>query len=325
MSLNKVIGAIIILVLLVGGVYFFTYNSLVTAQEGVDAQWHQVENQYQRRADLIPNLVDTVKAYATHEEKIFTEITNYRSQWSNASTQEEKMAAAQGMDSAISNLLVVVNNYPQLKASDNFLALQAQLEGTENRIAVERMRYNEKVRDFNTQLMTMPSSFVAGMSGFKPKAYFEADTGAQGVPKVDFNQPGATVSQPATQTPSITNASVELYGDKTDVEIGENIVLKLSAINLITKPRMTLQVILKPPSGMSVTSTEFSQAAAGQYSSTYILEPGASRNIEITLKPTQTGDFNVEGNVIYYFGNDTSTAEYHTLNLPIKVRTKTPI
>lgn len=325
MSLNKVIGAIIILVLIFGGVYFFTYNSLVTAQEGVDAQWYQVENQYQRRADLIPNLVDTVRAYATHEEKIFSEITMYNSQWSNASTQEEKMAAAQGMDSAISNLLVVVNNYPQLKASDNFLALQAQLEGTENRIAVERMRYNEKVRDYNSQLMRMPSSLVAGMSGFKPKAYFEAETGAQDVPKVDFNQPGVTTSPSPVTSPAITNASVELYGDKTDVQLGEDVVLKLSAINLITKPTMTLQVILKPPSGMSVTSSGFAQGAAGQYSSTFTLEPGATRNIEIMMKTTQTGDFIVEGTVVYYFGTDLSTQEQHTLSLPIKVRTKTPI
>lgn len=327
MSLNKVIGAIVILVLLVGGVYFFTYNGLVSAQEGVDAQWYQVENQYQRRADLIPNLVDTVKGYAAHEEKVFTEVTKYRSQWSAAATQEEKMAAAEGMDSAISNLLVVVENYPQLKASENFLALQAQLEGTENRIAVERMRYNEKVRDYNTMLKRMPSSFVAGMSGFESKKYFEAEKGAQDVPDVNFNQPGATPSGSPSATPlsTVTNASVKLYGVKTDVEVGENIVLKLSAVNLITKPVMTAQVILIPPSGMAVTSSDFVVSGAGQYSTTYKLEPGSAKDIEIMIQTVQTGNFNVEGRVIYYFGTDLSTQEDHRLNLPVTVRSKKPI
>lgn len=320
MGLNKVIAAAVVLLLLVGGVFFFTYNGLVSAQEGVDAQWYQVENQYQRRADLIPNLVDTVKGYAAHEEKVFTEVTKYRSQWSAAATQEEKMAAAEGMDSAISNLLIVVEGYPQLK-----LALQAQLEGTENRIAVERMRYNEKVRDYNTQLKRIPSSFVAGMSGFESKKYFEAEKGAQDVPDVNFNQPGATASPSATTSPVITNASVNLYGLKTDVELGENIVLKLSAVNLITKPVMTAQIILIPPSGMSVTSSDFVVSGAGQYSTTYKLEPGSSKDIEIMIQTVQTGDFVVEGRVIYYFGTDLSTQEDHTLNLPVKVRNKKPI
>jgi LemA protein len=329
MSLNKVVAAVVVLVLLVGGVFFFTYNGLVSAQEGVDAQWYQVENQYQRRADLIPNLVDTVKAYAAHEEKVFTEVTKYRSQWNAASTQEEKMAAAEGMDSAISNLLVVVENYPQLKASDNFLALQAQLEGTENRIAVERMRYNEKVRDYNTMLKRIPSSFVAGMSGFEPKSYFEAEKGAQDVPVVNFNQPGTTaspsVSPSATPLSTIANASVKLYGVKTDVELGENIVLKLSAVNLITKPVMKAQIILIPPSGMSVTSSDNAFSGAGQYTATFDLQPGGLKDIEITIQTVQTGDFIVEGRVNYYFGTDQSTAEDYTLQLPIKVRNKKPI
>lgn len=328
MSLNKVVAAVVVLVLLVGGIFFFTYNGLVSAQEGVDAQWYQVENQYQRRADLIPNLVDTVKGYAAHEENVFTEVTKYRSQWNTASTQEEKMAAAEGMDSAISNLLVVVENYPQLKASDNFLALQAQLEGTENRIAVERMRYNEKVRDYNTQLKRIPSSFVAGMSGFEPKSYFEAEKGAQDVPNVNFNQPGATASpsvSPSATLSTIANASVKLYGVKTDVEVGENIVLKLSAVNLITKPVMTAQIILIPPSGMAVTSSDFVVSGAGQYSTTYKLEPGSTKDIEIMIQTVQTGNFNVEGRVIYYFGSDLSTQEDHTLNLPVTVRSKKPI
>lgn len=329
MSLNKVLAAIGIIVLLFGAVFFFTYNGIVSAEEGVDAQWYQVENQYQRRADLIPNLVNTVKGYAAHEEQVFIEVAKYRSQWSAAATQEEKMEAAKGMDSAISRLLVVVESYPQLKASENFLALQAQLEGTENRIAVERMRYNEKVRDYNTQLKRIPSSFVAGMLGSEPKAYFEAEKGAQDVPDVNFNQPGATYTQSAspsaTTSPMATNASVNLYGVKTDVELGENIVLKLSAVNLITKPVMTAQVILIPPSGMAVTSSDFVVSGAGQYSTTYKLEPGSVKDIEIRIQTVQTGDFIVEGRVIYYFGTDLSTQEDHTLKLPVKVRNKKPI
>jgi len=181
-----VIGAVAIIMLLTGAWFFSTYNGLVTAEESVGAQWAQVESQYQRRADLIPNLVETVKGYAAQEEKIFLEVTKYRSQWSAASTQQEKIEAARGMDSALARLLVVVENYPQLKSNENFLALQAQLEGTENRIAVERMRYNENVRDYNTGIKKIPASFVAGMFGFGGKLYFEADKGAEAAPKVNF-------------------------------------------------------------------------------------------------------------------------------------------
>jgi LemA protein len=181
-----VIGAIVLVALLFGGWFLSTYNGLVTAQEAVDAGWAQVESQYQRRADLIPNLVETVKGFAAQEEKVFLEVTKYRSQWGAAKTQEEKIAAANGMDSAISRLLMVSENYPQLKSNENFLALQAQLEGTENRIAVERMRYNENVRDYNTRLKKMPGSIIAGMYGFEPKLYFEAEKGTQVAPKVNF-------------------------------------------------------------------------------------------------------------------------------------------
>jgi LemA protein len=329
MSLNKVIAAIVVLVLLVGGVFFFTYNGLVSAEEDVHFQWSQVETQYMRRVDLYPILVETVKGYAAHEEKIFTEVAKYRSQWSAATTPEEKVEAANGMESAISRLLVVVEDYPQLKASENFLALQAQLEGTENRIAVARMRYNEAVMDYNTQLKRIPSSFVAGMLGLESKKYFEAEKGAQDVPKVNFNQPGTTTSPSAspsaTTSPTITNASVNLYGDKTIVDEGESIVLKLSAVNLITKPVMTVQVILIPPSGLSVTSSEFVFSGSGQYTSTFQIEKGSSRNIEIIMQSVQTGNFIVEGTVIYYFGTDDANAEYQTLYLPITVNKKKPI
>lgn len=327
MSLKGALLATVVLVLLFGGWFLITYNSLVSADEGVDAQWYQVENQYQRRADLIPNLVETVKAYAAQEEKIFTEVTKYRSQWNAATTQDEKIAAAKGMDSSLSRLLVVVENYPQLKSNENFLALQAQLEGTENRIAVERMRYNEKVRDYNTRIKRMPSSIVANMYGFGSKSYFEAEKGAEEAPAVKFGTPTATpalTSAPQTTTP-VPSASVGLYGEKTDVDLGEDIVLKLSAVNLITKPVMNVQVILIPPSGMSVTSSEFATSGAGQYTTTYKLEPGSGRDIEVRIKTSQAGDFTVKGRIVYYFGDNTSTAEDHTLELPIKVRTKKPI
>lgn len=181
-----VIGAIVLIILLTGGWFLSTYNGFIAAEEGVDASWAQVESQYQRRADLIPNLVSTVKGYVAHEEEVFTEITAARSQWSSAATQQSKMEAAGSMDSAISRLLLVVENYPNLKANENFLALQSQLEGTENRIAVERMRYNEQVRAYNTKTKRMPAAIVANIFGFDEKLYFESDEGAEDAPEVEF-------------------------------------------------------------------------------------------------------------------------------------------
>ncbi|MDO9098506.1 MAG: LemA family protein [Candidatus Methanoperedens sp.] len=324
MSLKTILGAIVLIGILFGGWFLITYNGLVTAQEGVDAGWAQIESQYQRRADLIPNLVETVKRFAAQEERIFLEVTKYRSQWGAAKTQEDKIEAAKGLDSAIQSaiprLLMVSENYPELKSDTVFVTLMAQLEGTENRIAVERMRYNEKVRDYNTGIKRMPASFVANTYGFKAKLYFEAEKGAEEAPDVKFGTPAATpVTTPPTTT-SIPSASVELYGEKTDVELGEDIILKLSAVNLITKPVMTVQVILIPPPGTSVTSSEFATSGAGQYTSTYKLEPGGARDIEVRIKTNQVGDFTVNGKIVYYFGDDKSTAEYHKLELPIKVR-----
>lgn len=325
MSVKTLLAVAFIFVLLFGGWFFVTYNGLVAAEEGVDAQWYQVENQYQRRADLIPNLVDTVKGIAAHEEKVFTELAKYRSQWNSARTQEEKIEAAKGLDTARLMLLAIVENYPQLKSNDNFLAMQAQLEGTENRIAVERMRYNEKVRDYNTRIKRIPSSFVANMLGFRSKSYFEAERGAEEAPEVKFGTPTATIS-PAQTTVSVPSASVELYGTKTDVDLGEDIVLKLSAVNLITKPVMTGQLILTPPSGMSVTSSGFVVSGAGQYTTTYTLDPGSVKDIEVRIQTNQIGNFIVKGRIVYYFGDNKSTAEDHTLELPIKVRSaKKPI
>lgn len=163
-----------------------SYNSLITLSEGVDTSWAQVENQYQRRADLVPNLVNTVKGYAAHEEDLFTEITKLRSQWAGASTKQGKIEAAQGMEGAIGRLLLVAENYPQLKAGENFLALQTQLEGTENRVAVERKRYNDAVKLYNIKIKRIPTNIVANMFGYEKETYFEADVGAEEVPTVSF-------------------------------------------------------------------------------------------------------------------------------------------
>ncbi len=323
MKLKTLLAVAFVFVLLFGGWFFVTYNGIVSAQEAVDAQWSQVENQYQRRADLIPNLVETVKGVAAQEEKIFADAMKYRSEWNEATTQEEKIAAAEGMDSINSSVLLrLEENYPELKSNDNFLALQAQLEGTENRIAVERMRYKDKVEIYNSMIRKMPASIIANMFGFKSKAYFEASRGAEEAPVVTFGTPAATPTFiPGTTTP-LSSASVELYGEKTDVDIGDDIVLKLSAVNLITKPVMTLQVILIPPSGMSVTSSEFATSGAGQYTTTYKVDPGSGRDVEVRIKTSQVGDFTVKGRIVYYYGDNVSTAEDHTLELPIKVRAK---
>ncbi|MEA2037824.1 MAG: LemA family protein [Nanoarchaeota archaeon] len=164
-----------------------TYNSLITLSETVDTSWAQVENQYQRRADLIPNLVSTVKGYAAHEKDLFTEITKLRSQWGAAATKQGKIQAAQGMEGAISRLLLVAENYPQLKANENFLALQAELSGTENRVAVERKRYNDAVRLYNIKIKRIPTVFIANWVGYEKAEYFEVEEGKEAVPEVDFN------------------------------------------------------------------------------------------------------------------------------------------
>jgi len=184
------IGLIIFLMLFAGIWVVGIYNNIVTLENTVEANWAQVENQYQRRADLIPNLVSTVKGYAEHEKELFEEVTKLRSQWGESvksGDRESEIQAARGMDSAISRLLLVAENYPDLKANQNFLALQAELAGTENRIAVERMRYNTAVKEHNIYILKIPNKFVAGMIGkTKLKDYFEADEGAEKVPEVEF-------------------------------------------------------------------------------------------------------------------------------------------
>ncbi|HTY45084.1 MAG TPA: LemA family protein [Patescibacteria group bacterium] len=163
------------------------YNGIVSKQETITAKWAQVENQLQRRNDLIPNLVNTVKGYATHEKSVFEEVTAARSQWAKAGTVDEKVKAAGATDAALARLLLVVENYPTLKADQTFLRLMDELSGTENRIAVERMRYNEAVRDYNITVRKFPGNIVAGMFNYKVASeYFKAEEKAKAVPEVKF-------------------------------------------------------------------------------------------------------------------------------------------
>ncbi len=175
------VGIVIVLML------FGTYNGLATAKVGIDAQWAQVETVLQRRYDLIPNLVETVKGYAKHEASVLEEVTRLRSQWGAAKDTSAKVSASNDLEGALSRLMVVVEKYPDLKANEGFLRLQDELAGTENRIAVERMRYNQAVQDYNVKVQTFPSNLIASMCGFKPSdTYFKAKDAAQDAPKVQF-------------------------------------------------------------------------------------------------------------------------------------------
>ncbi len=167
--------------------YIAIYNSIVSKHENITAKWSQVENQLQRRNDLIPNLVNTVKGYAAHERTVLENVTRARSQWAKAGNLDEKIKAASEMDAALSRLLLVVENYPNLKADQTFLKLMDELSGTENRIAVERMRYNETVRDYNVAVRRFPGNLVAGSFGYQPVTqYFKAEEAARAVPQVKF-------------------------------------------------------------------------------------------------------------------------------------------
>ena len=177
---------------LVGLWFMSVNNSLVGLQEGVKQQQGQVENVLQRRFDLIPNLVATVKGYAEHEKDTFEEIARLRSQWGEAKSLNEKAKISDALSGPLSRLLVVSENYPELKANQNFLDLQSQLEGSENRISVERGRYNETVQKYNTAVRVFPASLVASLRGFKTDfPYIEAAKGAETAPKVDFSKPAA--------------------------------------------------------------------------------------------------------------------------------------
>jgi LemA protein len=163
-----------------------SYNRFVGQEEGIKAQWSQVENQLQRRNDLIPNLVETVKGYATHEESVYKDIADARSRLLSAKTPEQTIEAANQQTSALGRLLAVVENYPQLRANEQFNRLMDELSGTENRIAVERMRYNERVQEYNTSRRQFPSNLTAKLFGFKEHPFFEAPPEARQVPKVNF-------------------------------------------------------------------------------------------------------------------------------------------
>ena len=181
-----IVGIILVLVFVVYSFVKGTYNSLVTLDEGVKAAWAQVENQLQRRYDLIPNYVETVKGFAKQEKDVFIKVTEARSRVGGATTVPDKIEANNALSSALSRLLVVVEQYPQLKSDQNFLRLQDELAGTENRIAVERRRYNETVKMYNIKVRTFPTNILAGMFGFEKASFFEVPEAAQEVPKVKF-------------------------------------------------------------------------------------------------------------------------------------------
>jgi len=173
----------LILLLIVKG----QYNRIVTLDENVDSAWAQVETVLQRRFDLIPNLVNTVKGFAQQEEKVLTEVTRLRSQWSESQTPAAKAQAASALEGALSRLMVVVERYPELKSNQNFMALQDELAGTENRVAVERRRYNAAVQSYNTAIRRIPGNIIAALAGFDRRdAYFQADEGAANAPQVEF-------------------------------------------------------------------------------------------------------------------------------------------
>ena len=184
--------AIVLIALVVFGQYVGVRNTLVTKNEAVKSAWSQVDVVLQRRADLIPNLVETVKGYAQQEQTVFTEIAKARSALLSAGTPAQKIAANGQLDGALGRLLALSENYPQLKSNENFQRLQDELAGTENRIAVERKRYNDTLQDYNTYVQHFPNSFYAGFAGFKPNdAYFKASEGSREVPKVNFGTPAA--------------------------------------------------------------------------------------------------------------------------------------
>jgi|SRR5579859_4258134 len=202
--MSKGLIVVIVLIVVVGliglvffGQYVSTKNTLVSKNEAVKSAWSQVDIVLQRRADLIPNLVETVKGYAQQEVTVFGDIAKARSALLSAGTPQEKIAANGQLDGAIGRLLLVVENYPQLKSNENFLRLQDELAGTENRIAVERKRYNDTLQDYNTYVQQFPNSIFAAWAGFKAnEAYFTASEGARQVPKVNFSPNTAPQAAP---------------------------------------------------------------------------------------------------------------------------------
>src|SRR3954468_5921977 len=201
--MGKGLIALIVVVVIVGligvalfGSYVSTKNTLVSKNEGVKSAWSQVDVVLQRRADLIPNLVETVKGYAKQEQTVFGDIAKARSALLSAGTPQDKIAANRQLDGALGRLLVVVENYPQLRSNENFLRLQDELAGTENRIAVELKRYNDTLQDYNTYVQQFPNSLFASWAGFKQNdAYFQASEGSRAVPNVNFSNPNPSTPQ----------------------------------------------------------------------------------------------------------------------------------
>jgi LemA protein len=192
---------LLILALVLGSAYVSRRNQMAIKREAVNAAWSQVDVVLQRRADLIPSLVETVKGYAVQEQIVYGEIARARSALLGASTPAEKIAANGQLDSALGRLLVIVENYPQLKSNENFMRLQDELAGTENRIAIERRNYNQAVQDYNTYISLFPNSLVASMAGFtRNDAYFKTEPGARQAPKVNFDYP----KNPGAETPAPT-------------------------------------------------------------------------------------------------------------------------
>ena len=194
-----VLVIVLILALMLGSAFVTRRNQMVVKREAVNAAWSQVDVVLQRRADLIPNLVETVKGYAVQEQVVYGEIAKARSALLGATTPADKTPPTGSLDSALGRLLVIVENYPQLKSNENFMRLQDELAGTENRIAIERRNYNQVVQDYNTYIALFPNSLVASMAGFQRNdAYFKTEPGARQVPKVDFNYD----KKPAPATPA---------------------------------------------------------------------------------------------------------------------------
>ena len=181
-----VLVVIAVIVILLGIRVISAYNRLVELEQNVEGRWAQVENQLQRRADLIPNLVETVKGYASHEQQVFADVAEARSRLLAARTPEDQMEANASLDSALGRLLAISEAYPDQKADTSFLRLQDELAGTENRIATERMRFNESVQTWNTTIRRFPMNLIASVFGKEPKRFFEASPGAQEVPQVSF-------------------------------------------------------------------------------------------------------------------------------------------
>lgn len=184
--MNKAVVIILAVISVIGAYIWGAYNGLVRSEETINSQWAQVETQYQRRFDLIPNLVESVKGVMKQEQKVFDDIAQARTHYNGAHSADQKAAAASHVEGALSRLLVVMENYPQLKSSETVQTLMVQLEGTENRISVERKRYNDAVNEFNVRIKTIPTKLIANLCGFAAHTYFEAVKGAETAPKVSF-------------------------------------------------------------------------------------------------------------------------------------------